>query len=445
MHIKSTWSYANKGLIAILSFLVVSTIAAIIYLAYTLTNIHSLTRQNSNAVRTALVLQDLLISLQDIQTSIRGYIITGDEKFLKPQTRAQDRVEPVLKILQNDPDLLIKDADIKRIEALIEKKNTIAEHTIRLRSQEGFGAASLQISSGQGEAIMEQLRTEIATISSASLQDIGPLQQQSQADLRRALVVASAISLLILATCIAIIWYFKRAILRERALESTKNEFLSLASHQLRTPATNVKQYIGLLLDGYMGDLNEEQRKALAVAYRNNESEITIMNNLLDVAKLDLDRIQIHKKVVNVIKIAKHVVRDIKPRAIERGQTLKLEGQNQVMANVDEAYVKGVIENLIDNAIKYSNDGTVIRVVIAREQDQVIIRVKDQGLGIKKRDFNKLFNKFTRLDNDFSATSEGSGLGLYWVKKVVELHQGTIELSSHEGRGSTFTVRLPVR
>jgi two-component system phosphate regulon sensor histidine kinase PhoR len=242
-----------------------------------------------------------------------------------------------------------------------------------------------------------------------------------------------------------VIWYFKRAILHERALESTKNEFLSLASHQLRTPATNVKQYIGLLLDGYMGNLTEQQRQALVVAYRNNEAEISIMNNLLDVAKLDLDRIQLHKKVVNVTKIAKHVVQDSKSQAMERKQTLKLEGPKQVMASVDDEYVRGVIENLVDNAIKYSKEKTKIMVTVAREQDFVCIVVKDQGLGIRKRDYGKLFNKFTRLDNEFSANSEGSGLGLYWVKKIVELHGGTIDVTSREGRGSTFTVRLPIR
>jgi signal transduction histidine kinase len=84
-------------------------------------------------------------------------------------------------------------------------------------------------------------------------------------------------------------------------------------------------------------------------------------------------------------------------------------------------------------------------VTVAREQDFVCIVVKDQGLGIRKRDYGKLFNKFTRLDNEFSANSEGSGLGLYWVKKIVELHGGTIDVTSREGRGSTFTVRLPIR
>jgi two-component system sensor histidine kinase VicK len=82
---------------------------------------------------------------------------------------------------------------------------------------------------------------------------------------------------------------------------------------------------------------------------------------------------------------------------------------------------------------------------VSREQDHVLISIRDQGLGIKKRDFAKLFNKFSRLDNEFSANSQGSGLGLYWVKQVVDLHRGEIEVSSKEGKGSTFTVRLPVR
>jgi signal transduction histidine kinase len=115
------------------------------------------------------------------------------------------------------------------------------------------------------------------------------------------------------------------------------------------------------------------------------------------------------------------------------------------MAAVDEAYIKGVVENLVDNSIKYSKEGTTVTIEVSREQDNVLITVRDQGLGIKKRDYGKLFNKFSRLDNEFSANSQGSGLGLYWVKQIVKLHNGTISVNSREGRGSVFTVLLPVR
>jgi signal transduction histidine kinase len=145
------------------------------------------------------------------------------------------------------------------------------------------------------------------------------------------------------------------------------------------------------------------------------------------------------------MKIAGQVVKNITPRAKEKQQSIKLKGEKQVMALVDEQYIRGVIENLVDNAVKYSHEGTEIVVSIDRVGEHVEIVVKDRGVGIRKRDYTKLFNKFSRLPNEFSANSEGSGLGLYWVRQIVALHGGTIDVSSRENKGTEFLVKLPVR
>lgn len=445
MHFKSSWRYINKGLLVILSFLVVSTLASIFYLTQTLTGLLHTTQQSGNAVGTVFILQDLLINLQDIQTSTRGFVLTGNETFIAPYDRATADAPADLRILRTNKGLLLKQSDINDLERLSKENMAFMAQVVSLRREQGFESAQAMIISGKGESTLQGIRDKINGLSTASLENLGPMQSASESNTRRALAVAGATSLLVLGTCVAVAWYFKRAILHERALESTKNEFLSLASHQLRTPATNVKLYLGMLLDGYMGKLTEEQRNALDVAYKNNDSEISIMNNLLDVAKLDLNRIQLHKRVVNVMKIAKQVVKDITPKAREKSQSIRLTGSKQVMALVDEEYIRGVIENLVDNAIKYSHRGTEVHVSINRVGENVQIRVRDKGIGIRKRDMNKLFNKFSRLPNEFSANSEGSGLGLYWVKQIVTLHDGTIDIDSHEGKGSEFTVVLPVR
>jgi len=207
-----------------------------------------------------------------------------------------------------------------------------------------------------------------------------------------------------------------------------------------------VKQYVGLLLDGYLGRLTRKQHEALTVAYKNNESEIRIMNDLLDVAKLDLKRIQLHTQRVNIVSIVRQVLKEFDSYTEARGLDITLKAPTEVMAVVDREYIKGVIEKLIDNAIKYSHDRTKITVKVrsnaALGACEIIIR--DNGLGIQKREISKLFMKFSRLTNEFSANTEGSGLGLYWVKQVLELHGGSIDVTSQEGRGSKFTVRVPL-
>jgi CHASE3 domain sensor protein len=310
MHIKSAWSYVNKGLLIILSFLVISTLSSVVYLIYTLQSLHSFTRQGTNAVATAFVLQDLLINMQDVENSVRGYIITGDPAFLARYDNAKDRIPTNLRIIKTDKNLLLTGKQAQEIATLSNQKLDRMKQVVAIEHDEGFENAQAFVSTKQGETIMNNLRNQITSISSVGLGNIGPLRTNSEANLHRALYVAGTLGVFVVGACVAVMWYFQRAILRERALESTKNEFLSLASHQLRTPATNVKQYLALLMDGYMGDLTEQQRHALSVAYKNNESEISIMNNLLDVAKLDLERIQLHKKVTNIMSIVQHVVHD---------------------------------------------------------------------------------------------------------------------------------------
>lgn len=430
---------------AILSLFVLFSLGSIIFLIHNLLQMNSFLERSSGTVGSALVLQDLVLNLQNIESGARAYAITGDATFVEGYKESETKIKNDLRILKTTSELQLPDDTVEQIENLSNQKMEFMRSIITARDQEGQEAATALIATRQGYQIMRDLQREIDFINSASLKNIGPAQQRIKDGAHRAIFLSIAMSLFVLGTCGAVLWYFQRAILRERALDNTKSEFLSLASHQLRTPATNVKQYIGMLLEGYMGDLTDQQRHALTIAYKNNEAEISIMNNLLDVAKLDLNKIQIDRKEVNVAKLARQVVTDYKKKAAECDQTILMVGDTEAVATVDAGYIKGVIENLVDNSIKYSRPGATTTVKVMREHDAVLISVKDQGLGIRTRDFGKLFNKFARLDNEFSANSQGSGLGLYWVKQIVALHGGKIRLSSREGKGSTFKLYLPIR
>jgi signal transduction histidine kinase len=335
---------------------------------------------------------------------------------------------------------------MKKLRSLSAARLAALQRLVDARTTGGEDAAREVLATGEGPRLMEQLRREVSAISMGTMQDIRPRQEQSHDNLRHALVVAGVLSAFVLGLCATVLWYFRRSILRERALEGTKSEFLSLASHQLRTPATNVKQYVGLLLDGYLGDLSDKQVDALKIAYKNNESEIRIMNDLLDVAKLDLKRIQLRKQRVNIVSIVSQVAKTYEPITTARGQTLTIKSPPELMAVVDRAYFKGVLEKLIDNAVKYSQNNTRISVKVRVDEvhDMFVIKVRDHGLGIKKRELPKLFMKFSRLDNEFSANTEGSGLGLYWVKQILALHGGSVDVVTEEGKGSKFIVRAPI-
>lgn len=445
MHMTSAWKYVNKGLLAILAIFVTATVASIIFLTYTLLALDNLITKSGKSVSTAFVLQDLFINLQEAESGIRGYIITEDPSYLKPYNDAIKRLPENIETLRSNQRLDITAAETRRIEDLVGARLITMDQVLKSYVPGNKANAQELVEAGRGQELTTAIRKEVTTVSTRSLQSIGPMQRDSQANLQRSLWVAAVLSLFVLATSAVLIWYFQRTILRERALESTKNEFLSLASHQLRTPATNVKQYIGLLLDGYMGEMTQEQRHALRIAYKNNESEINIMNDLLDVAKLDLKRIQLQKEPTDIVALAKQVITDYSKITTKNRQTIDFAGPGELMADVDADYIKGVIENLIDNAVKYSKPDTKIKVTVKSERGMFVVSVRDHGLGMGKKDVSKLFTKFTRLANEFSANTEGSGLGLYWVKQIMELHNGGVEVVSRVGKGTIFTVYAPLR
>lgn len=227
-------------------------------------------------------------------------------------------------------------------------------------------------------------------------------------------------------------------------LNRSKDEFISLASHQLRTPATVVKQYIAMVLDGYVGPMQPDQQAMLEKAYEGNELQLRIVNDLLHVAAIDAGRVNLQRSNVDVVNLLEHSIQDQQARFRQRQQQLVADLPSKPLkVGLDGLKLRMVIDNLIDNAGKYSDDGAEIRVGLADGQDTVSLYVSDDGVGISQADRAKLFQKFTRIPNRLSAEVGGSGLGLYWAQQIVELHGGRIDVDSAEGRGSTFTIVLP--
>lgn len=231
---------------------------------------------------------------------------------------------------------------------------------------------------------------------------------------------------------------------RLQALNKAKDEFISIASHQLRTPATGVKQYLGMLLEGYMGALNDEQRKVLSTAYQSNERQLVIVNDLLKVAQADAEGVMLAIEQVNVVSIVKDVVEEQKRRFEASGQTLICESTTKTaIASVDPYHIRMVFENIIDNAHKYTPEGKAVTVTIRKDPGAVTISIKDQGIGIYQKDMPKLFKKFSRIENPLSTRAGGTGLGLYWVHKIIDLHHGKITVSSRYKHGTEFVITLP--
>lgn len=228
-------------------------------------------------------------------------------------------------------------------------------------------------------------------------------------------------------------------------LSKAKDEFISLASHQLRTPATGVKQYVGMLLGGFAGELTAEQTEFAQYAYDSNEREIVIINDLLSVAQIDAGKMYIKKRQIDFVLCIENILREQSSKFSDKKQNVTFDHKEKsLIAWADEGRIRMVLENLIDNASKYTPPQKKISVSAEITQHNMLkITIKDQGVGIDAADQKKIFEKFVRVDNPLSYVVGGSGLGLYLVKKIVGLHGGTITVKSQTDRGSTFTVILP--
>jgi signal transduction histidine kinase len=229
------------------------------------------------------------------------------------------------------------------------------------------------------------------------------------------------------------------------SLSQSKDEFIAITSHQLRTPATGVKQYLGLLLEGYADPLTPSQQVFIEKAYENNERQLHIVDDILRIAQLDLDKIKLKPQICDMGVLVQIAIESLQGKFKSKNQKVKYTmPQKPVLAKVDTEEFRLVIENLLENASNYSPERKAIVVKVDKTNNEEIkISIKDHGVGIDHFDMPKLFQKFSRINNPLSNTVNGTGLGLYFSKKVIELHNGKIKARSSPGKSTTFTIILP--
>ena len=230
---------------------------------------------------------------------------------------------------------------------------------------------------------------------------------------------------------------------KERDVNFAKDELLSLASHQLRTPATGVKQYLGMMLQGFAGDLTSQQQTYLERAYNSNNRQLQVINDILHLAKLEAGRIVLAEHKFDIADMVREVIDEQREDAEKGELTMRLDAPPRGMIVGDSHMLRMVVENLVSNAIKYTPPKGKITVKLTQRSKSWVLVVKDTGVGIADRDLPKLFRQFSRITNARSDFVTGTGIGLYLAYHLVVLHEGSIGVSSTVGKGSTFTVRLP--
>jgi signal transduction histidine kinase len=250
----------------------------------------------------------------------------------------------------------------------------------------------------------------------------------------------------------------EEAIQKSRELEEklkkaldVKSEFVALVSHELKTPLTSIKESICLILDGLAGDVSDEQKDLLQITKRNIDRLTRLVNDILDIQKLDMGKMKysfkecdINQVIEDVVKTEENVAKDKKIELIANLD------KNISPISADRDRLSQVIYNLVNNALKFTENGN-ITINTKQENDNILISVADSGMGIDKNDLEKLFKSFSQLKQEkssedmSSSSTKGTGLGLAISKKIIEAHGGTITVDSVLHKGTTFTITIPLK
>lgn len=229
-----------------------------------------------------------------------------------------------------------------------------------------------------------------------------------------------------------------------RELDKAKDEFISMASHQLRTPLTAIKGYLSMLLEGDAGEIRVSQYDFVNEAYQGANRMVGLINDLLNVSRMETGRFFLEPVEVDLDRVIQEEVKQLQNHAKEKKLSLKYEKKGKVPSVLaDETKIRQVIMNFMDNAIYYTTQGGV-SVTLEADKSHVIFKVTDTGIGVPKAQQKNLFTKFYRADNARHVRPDGTGLGIYLAKRVMDDHCGELIFHSEEGKGSTFGFKFPI-
>lgn len=231
-----------------------------------------------------------------------------------------------------------------------------------------------------------------------------------------------------------------------RQLDKAKDEFVGMASHQLRTPLTSVKGYISMVIDGDAGKITDSQKQLLNEAFNSSERMVSLINDFLNVSRIQTGKFIIEKNTLDLPNLIEQELNNLQPNAAAHGVKFNyLKPTDFPTTIADEGKIRQVVMNFLDNAIYYSPDNTAVDVCAAVQNDEIIFTVKDRGIGVPMSERSQLFTKFYRASNAKRKRPDGTGVGLYLAKKIITDHGGSLIFESTEGKGSTFGFRLPIK
>ncbi|MFA5841699.1 MAG: ATP-binding protein [Candidatus Paceibacterota bacterium] len=332
--------------------------------------------------------------------------------------------------------------------------NKTAEKLLNIKSREVFGknfSETITLVDEKGVSVPPEkhpVRMALSTGTTTASTVTGAVYYHLRMDGTKFPVAITATPVILGGKVIGTIKVF-RDITYEREIDKAKTEFVSLASHQLRTPLSTVNWYAEMLLEGDVGELNEKQKKYLDEVYRSNQRMVELVNALLDVSSLELGTFVIEPESIDIIELAQSVIDEQKPQVNAKKIKFSFSfDENIPIMEADPKHLRMVVQNILSNAIKYTDLGGRIKFSISlMSKNNILLKISDTGYGIPKNQQSRIFTKLFRADNVRNKDTDGTGLGLYIVKSIVENSGGKVWFKSGnkvKSKGTVFYVTLPL-
>lgn len=338
-----------------------------------------------------------------------------------------------------------------------------ASHYYKLASMQplgdGLATASQNLSSYNNDNIFSESResfwliampinTETKTVLTIKLSSEIVTQLTKNNQKTSTYILIATVVLVVLFLFIAVrLWDYVLLYRKSKEIDNLKNEFISMASHELRTPVTGIRGYSDMILEGSFGELSPKLMSSVRLIKGASDRLAVLVEDLLDVSRIEQNRIQLERVDANIYDTVSAVIEELMVQSDEKSLKLFLTSASKELplVSVDIAKLKQILINLIGNSIKYTEKGEVeVRIEEKDNGKSLEIKIKDTGIGMSAKAKERLFEKFYRIKNNKTKDITGTGLGLWITKQLVELMKGSIHVDSIEGTGTQITVAFPI-
>lgn len=382
-------------------------------------------------------------SLKEAESAERGYIITDDEKYLAPFNSTIELANYHLqrvKVLTADN--ANQQENIKNLEKTITQRITLLKQGINDQQMNGFASAQTLLASSQGFQIMQQIKNIIVTMEKKEamlLKTRALLARVSIQEMYTTITLSMLINLLLIFIAF---FFIRREFFQRTASEERKNDFISIASHELKTPITSMSVFADLLQKRIVTFKDKQAKHYITKIREQIIKQNVLISDLLDISKMQAGKIELQREVFDINKLVRETVEVM--QATTKTHKIIIKGRIRGKAIGDRQRVGQVLINFLSNAIKYSPQAKKVIITMYEEKRFVRISVQDFGIGIAKKHHKKIFSRFYRATDEQRGAFPGLGIGLYITFEIIRRHEGRVWVESTEGKGSVFTFTLPV-